>query len=397
MNSSAKTAYVPALDGLRAVSILLVLLAHGGLERVVPGGLGVMIFFFISGLLITGQLLDEHTTRQRIDLRQFYLRRALRLLPACIAFVLVSGLAFTLLGGIVRPLAWAGALLYGANYVELFSRGFDSNLHQGTLLVPHPFVTLWSLAIEEHAYIVWPPLLALLLASGMRRHRWTAAVLLAVALASLAWRLHLAPLCDRAHPAAMCGIHAADRIYKGTDTRLDSIAWGALTAILLRSRAAAGFLAVARRRAVIIASLAVLATTLVVRDPMFRDTWRFTWQSLSLLILVPVAITSEGSCGRILSHPVSIAIGRLSYGLYLWHWLALMLVLRAAPAGALFVVAFGGLTFAAALGAWVLIERPMMRWRRRAGSHASASLGAGVAPAATANTASGLARSPAMV
>ncbi len=361
--------YRPALDGLRAVSILLVLAAHAGLARIVPGGLGVTIFFFVSGYLIAGQLLDEHARHGRIALGRFYRRRALRLLPAAFAYVAVAGLVFTLCGGRLTVLAVAAAILEVANLAELFTRAFDT-----TIATPHPFVVLWSLAIEEHAYLIGPPLLALALTRSRHPRRVALAGLLALCLGSLAWRATLADSCVlahgiAAHPFSLCGTHLADRIFKGTDTRLDSIAYGALAALAERGARAAAWQALLRHPALRLAAALAFAASLGWRDPFFRETARTSLQGTALLVLVPALLVDPNPLRRLLSCRAPVAIGRLSYGLYLWHWLALMLATRIAPEGSLrFLLAFSGLTACGALASWHALERPLIEARRRLGS-----------------------------
>ena len=355
-----------ALDGWRGISILLVLASHALPGRGIPGGLGVTIFFAISGLLITGQLLDERAAHGRIDLGRFYKRRALRLLPPFLAFIVLGGIAFIACGGAIRLLAWPAALLYGANYAELATRLFDTNVAG----LPHPFVILWSLAIEEHFYIVWPA--ALLLLAGTDRRGALAAALLGCIAVCLLWRCHLAPICAAATGA--CGPHGDDWIAKSTDTRLDSLAFGALAAVLLRSRRGPALRALFRSRAAVAASLALLLATLLLRDATFRDTLRYTLQGLALLVLLAGALDERHPLTSSLAHPSLVAVGRLAYGLYLFHWLALIVVSRLpgpeAARGATFLV----LTGALALTSWFALERPVIARRRRAGSHASADL-----------------------
>ena len=354
-----RTGYNPSLDGLRAVSIGLVLAAHAGLSRIVPGGLGVTIFFAVSGFLITTLLVDEHAATGRIRFGRFYARRLLRLAPAATAYVLIAGLAFSLIAAPIAPAAWAASLLDLANVAEIFSHLFDNQAGA----VPQPFVILWSLAVEEHAYLLWPPLLGLALVRGASP-RFAILGLVALAAVSLAWRCHLATLCVLPpHPGGLCGVHAAQRIYKATDTRLDSIGFGALAALLARTP----FL---RRPETIALAALLLLLSLAVRDAFFRETARDTVQGAALLVLVPAIAASGGVVRRVLASPALVAIGRLSYGLYLWHWLALILATRIAAGSAAFVPLFLGLSASFAVVSWHLVEAPVLAWRRRLGSGA---------------------------
>ena len=360
-----RAGYIAALDGWRGLSILLVLASHASGLSAIPGGLGVTVFFFVSGLLISGQLLDEIDRRGRVDLGRFYWRRALRLLPASTLYIAVAGLVFIGCGGVIGPAAWAAALGDGANYAEIASRLFETNLHG----VAHPFVIRWSLGIEEQFYLAWP---ARLRRGSRGPGRWPLFVLLACCIAGpLAWRLHLETLCGHGH-GLVCGPHGDSWIAKSTETRADSLAWGALAAALLRSSLHDRFVRLLRSPLTWTGGMALLLVTLGVRDESFRETVRFTLQGCALLVLVTGTATPEAaSSGGVLCSPVLVTVGRLSYGLYLWHWLALLTVarlgLRHVAGDLTFVVLTAGLT----LLSWFLVERPAIRLRRRAGSNAT--------------------------
>src|SRR4029077_12459985 len=156
---------IPSLDGLRAISILIVLVSHAGYGTVVPGGLGVTIFFFLSGYLITTLLLDENKRSGRINIGKFYLRRVFRLFPPLLV-TLVIAYSLVALGLLDGGISWAGVLaqlLYFANYYGLF---FDpgNTTAAGTGI-------LWSLAVEEHFYMVYPAVLVGLFALSLSGRR----------------------------------------------------------------------------------------------------------------------------------------------------------------------------------------------------------------------------------
>ena len=364
---AAVAGYLPALDGIRAVSILLVVFSHFG-AAVLPGAFGVTLFFFISGYLITGQLLHGLQTAGRIDFAGFYLRRGLRLLPAGLAYIVVSGLVFQAMGGRLPAAAWAAALFYGANYAAVWGL-FRSSL-------PHirdPFNILWSLAVEEHFYAIWPAALALL-----RRRRRAIVFVLGICAAALLWRLWLLHACFAdgtelagPHGAVYCGpanpnpLGRFNRIYFGTDTRLDSLAWGALMALLDGRVALAG-----SGRA--LAGLLLLALSFADQAGWGRHGLRSTEQGIALLALLPWLLHTSAWPNRLLCLPAVVLIGRLSYSLYLWHWLAMMVADWAEPVNDWLwrLVALPLACVLAAASYWG-IERPMLRLRRRAGSHAA--------------------------
>ena len=349
--------YLPVLDGLRAVSILLVVLSHLGLDHVVPGAFGVTLFFFISGFLITRQLAGALARQKRIDYAGFYLRRALRLMPALAVYTAVAGLAYVAAGGRISPAGWLAALFYGANYYDLWA-GYRTALPG----VRHPFNILWSLAIEEHFYLLWPATLALLW-----RARWPLSGAVILCGAVLAWRFWLWDVCFVPGAPSVCGpenphpLWRFNRLYLATDTRIDSIAWGAILALApvatTRIRAAGG--------------LAILAVSFALPGALGRHVLRPSLQGLALLGLVPWLLAGDTPLHRALTCKPARLIGRLSYSLYLWHWLALGVAdLLCRPFTLPWLVVAVPLSAALASCSYYGIERPMLSIRRRFGSHA---------------------------
>ncbi len=363
---AADSAYLPALDGLRAISIAFVLGAHAGLDHVLPGAFGVTLFFFISGWLITRQLLAGLDRRGQVGFGRFYARRALRLMPAAVMYTLLAGTAYLGLGGHISPAGAGAAVFYGANYYDLWA-GYHSTVPG----VRHPFNILWSLAIEEHFYLVWPACLAL---TWRRRHLFAALLLLCVAI--LLWRATLFHLCFVPGAPAVCGptnpnpLWAYNRLYLATDTRLDSIAFGAALAIATWQnrafvcRAAGGW-------ALPALGVALLFLSFACPGSFARHVLRPTLQGTGLMLTFP-AILARPSLATPLANPALVLIGRLSYALYLWHWGAMMLADRFFPAGhtAAWVMTTLPLAVILALLSYTLIERPMLRLRRHFGSAA---------------------------
>jgi peptidoglycan/LPS O-acetylase OafA/YrhL len=352
--------YLPALDGLRAVSILLVVISHLGLDRVVPGAFGVTLFFFISGYLITRQLTAALAARGRIDLGGFYLRRVLRLMPAALVFVLVAGGSYVMLGGRIGAVGWLAALLYGANYFDLW-QGYHSTLPG----VRHPFNILWSLAIEEHFYAVWPLALGLL---WRRRAALPAVVALCVAV--LAWRFWLLHACFHPGAPGVCGpenpnpLWRYSRLYLATDARLDSLGWGVVLALL-------GQAGKIPPRWLAWPGAVLLAVSFAGSGPMARDVLRPSLQGVALLAGFPLLLNGSGALARWLSAAPALFVGRLSYSLYLWHWAALMLADYFWPrSGIAWTAAATIMSASLSLASYFGIERPMLRLRRRFGSHA---------------------------
>lgn len=300
--------YVPGLDGLRALSVTVVMMAHVGLSWLLPAGLGVTTFFFISGYLITLLLWQERERFGQVDMPRFYGRRFLRLMPELVAFVAVAGLVMgPLLSQPLPPLQALANLTYWTNYYNIFNVG---GACESCAVTGH----LWSLAVEEHFYLIMPAALVLV---GFVPRRM-AGLFLFVIIACLAWRTIA---------VTVLGL-GPDYTYEATETRLDSIAWGCLAAVIQRSSPA--FMAVIQRRAwaSFLLGGVMLAGSLVWRDPVFRETLRYSLQGLALMLLVLplINVARLGWIVRILEWPVFRWMGRRSYGAYLWHMAAITLV-----------------------------------------------------------------------
>jgi peptidoglycan/LPS O-acetylase OafA/YrhL len=309
-------AYQPALDGLRAVAIIVVLLYHGQVGWVPGGFFGVDLFFVLSGYLITTLLLAEWQGHGRIDLKGFWARRARRLLPAL--FLMLAAVAAY--GALLAPAAgrarlrWDGlaTLAYVANW-----RFASSRLpYFAQFGDPSPLTHMWSLGIEEQYYLAWPLLLLGLLGLARRRAQRGLAtpVLGLVLLGALASALLMAALYQPGSDPS--------RVYYGTDTRAQALLLGGALAIALGRlrrplpRVLADSLGVA--------GLAGLGA-MVLRVP-DSATWLyrggFALAALAAAGAVVAAVQPEGD-GRVrelLSLEPLPAIGRVSYGLYLWHW-----------------------------------------------------------------------------
>lgn len=294
----------PELDGLRGVSILLVLLLHLRLFETtgvfgLPGGfLGVDIFFVLSGFLITSLLVQEFDRTGSISLKGFYLRRALRLGPA-LAVLIPLACLFAIFAGAQRHETLQGAWLtlsYVSNWFYAF--GYGSPLD--------PLGITWSLAIEEQFYLVWPLTLALLLRSGVRRGWILGMLVFLVALVGV-------------HRFALASNGATvERMYYATDTRADGLLIGCIVGLLLSwglVRSAPKILAS------IGAALLALLVLFVPGDAALYYFGGFTVVALSVGAIIARLMFSPSRLAlALLRHPVLVWIGKVSYGLYLWHW-----------------------------------------------------------------------------
>lgn len=354
--------YLPALDGLRAVSIMMVVMAHAGLRNIIPGGLGVLVFFAISGFLITRQMIAEVEQTGDLRIGDFYLRRMARLLPALLFYIALFVPLLLALGSQITFMHVLSGLFYFSNYYYIF--------HNYPLFNPFPIT--WSLAVEEHYYIIFPFLIVLCRRNLRHLLPW----LLVLVTAALLWRIALYEGCSVSPDWSMCSLPGRPRAH-GTDAIFDCILYGALTALALH------YYPDAMRRRLINApafalALAGLAASVLIRDAAFRETLRYSLQSICVcVIMMNILFGARDTARRFLSHPVAIGIGRRSYSLYLFHYGVLISL------GAWYgepgnfrhagdVLLYFLLAFALAAFSYRFVERPMMAWRKRFGAHAMA-------------------------
>ena len=347
----AGLAYQPGLDGLRAVAVVAVVAYHLELPWAPRGGaVGVTLFFSLSGYLITTLLLRELAGAGRVRLGAFYVRRALRLFPA---LLLVVG-AVAAYAVVVEPPTSRARDLGGLPYVL----GYVGNWHRavegfGSLgLLDHT----WTLSVEEQFYVLWPPLLLGVLRWGSRRWCY---VLLAVGC--------VGPLVVRL--LVWDGLGSAARVLNGTDTAADPLLMGCALAVAL---AVAG----PERLRRVVAVAVWPATALLVADGVFRldgndlptgVTVTLLWGPAALGLASTVVVAAV-----VLRPPAWLAtsglraLGRISYGLYLWHYPVIRVLEERGPgelsgAGQLLAVA---VTLGAATASYALVERPLLRLKR---------------------------------
>jgi peptidoglycan/LPS O-acetylase OafA/YrhL len=344
--------YLPALDGIRGIAFLLVFVSHAGLGAVVPGGLGVTVFFFLSGYLITTLLRIEGQRNGTVSLRKFYIRRARRILPPMyVTLVLAYFLGH--LGILDSRGTWQAllaAVFYYYNYFELL-------IHSPTL--PTGLSVVWSLMIEEHFYLLFPFVYRLLISKKLNRQTQASILVAACVVASL-WRFIL-----------IYGLHVSSSAphpwtYSATDARFDSILWGCVLAIAsnpwYKEDREASFLNKFKGTWAL-AGLFVVLGTLLFRSPNFRETARYTLQGIALYPIFFYCGAARGRLvPRILEFKPLMAIGHLSYAMYLIHDLALQ-TLQGHVMKGLFLsgcVAFL-LTTAYALLMRTLVENPLRK------------------------------------
>jgi peptidoglycan/LPS O-acetylase OafA/YrhL len=375
--------YFAGLDGVRGLAVAGVLLFHAGFPWMIGGYLGVSTFFTLSGFLITSLLLAERASNGRIELKAFWLRRFRRLMPAalaCLVLALLFGVFIAdaiqredLAGDVIASLAYVANwhfIFSGQSYNDLFAAGESPVLH------------FWSLAIEEQFYVLYPLLIALLVGIGAwgrrssndRRRFWfrqagkhyrhlVGATLLVLVGVSLAITL-FAGFSD-------------NRIYLGTDTRASELLVGGLLAVLLFNAKVTGRLArrgVVQLVAVILGLFALIAAIVLwsrtPQDAQWLYHGGFTVYAIVSATFITAAILPVGPVAWVLSLAPLRHIGRISYGLYLYHWPVFLALRQKARLDEWSLLLVGlPITFALAELSYRYLEMPIRRgqpiWRLR--------------------------------
>jgi peptidoglycan/LPS O-acetylase OafA/YrhL len=348
----ASDKYVRELDGIRAVAIGLVVCAHYRLLPLVPGGFGVTLFFFLSGYLITTLFFSEYKFSNGIDIFRFYVRRWIRLTPPLLILIMIAAIFYRVsrvaVDGTPVPTGTImAALLYYTNYYDLT---WGMNEHKVI-----PFGICWSLAVEEHFYLLWP----LIIKFNISNPRKFVFVIVATCVAILLWR-------SIAH-----WVLSVSTDYTGiaTDTRIDSILYGALLRVLFETPWKIAVVSILRMRVTRILGLCMIIATFIVRDEGFRETVRYSLQGIALMPLFTAILMDppDTLVRRILASPAMVLIGRLSYSIYLFH------LISRTPAELIFGSPYriesvvSGLLVTAGVSYLLLVfvERPLGRLRHR--------------------------------
>ena len=340
---------VPALDGFRGIAVLIVVAFHSSLlltwwhhRFIEAGGLGVDAFFVLSGFLITALLLREQANGGGVRVGAFYRRRALRLLPALIVFLSAHAIYATIahLPAAPERSSLGSALFYYLN----------TGLRRGALSegIGH----LWSLSVEEQFYLVWP--LLVLLVVGLSRR--TTTVVFVMIGAIIAVDVHRAVRYQQG--AAVLPLHI------GAITRADSLLVGALLAQLwVRGKTPAKGLALAAWAALGFYAYLVMESA----SERFFYLGGYTAVAIAVAVMILALLESDWSAARFLRLRPLRMVGRVSYGLYIWHLAVFAAVVRygAGWAPVTRLVVGLGLSAIACWASWTFVEQPFLRWKSR--------------------------------
>ncbi len=349
--------YSPGLDGLRAFAVIAVMVYHANHAWLSGGFLGVEVFFVISGYLITLLLIAEHERTDRVNLGQFWLRRARRLLPAL--FVLLIGLAVYLTLFNRRPLGrsrgdFIGGFFYGSNWYQIV---VGQNYTDAEAFAP--LRHLWSLAVEEQFYLVWPLVMLLILRRGRDRLPRVALWLFGIGFAitvAVGTFFVSGDVTVECSPDSMRGyvsvfgrcININDALYLGTFSRAGGVLLGAAFAMIWRPLAL--MRGPMRRKGHLLDAIAIVGLfglaymmwTIELSESGIRfgtryDPWLFRGgfflTGVITLTVIAAVVHRQAFLGRLLGNPVLNWIGTRSYGLYLFHWPIYQIIRKYAGVG----------------------------------------------------------------
>ena len=359
---SKKTKYLPSIDSLRAIAVIAVIIYHIDANYLPGGFLGVDLFFVLSGYLISSLIIKEYKSTGTVNLYNFYVRRARRLLPAVYFMITVVLIIITLFNGVLLKKSYLDALfgyIYSSNWWYIFHKldYFDSFGSQS------PFKHLWSLAIEEQFYMFFPLIFLIFNRksksnnSNIKLNKNFIYVVLSLILVSLIAHILL------------FDINNINRIYFGTDTRAFSLLVGVVGAILypmdrLSERTT--------KKDNMIYSIVSLVSILVLIGIMINtseyNTWLYRGGFLLVAIIGLIIIISSGRqytfMSKLLSFKPFVFIGKISYSLYLWHFPILVVTTPVSEIGNpnLFYVTLRiVLIFLVATGSYMFVETPIRK------------------------------------
>lgn len=376
----ARFGYQPSLDGVRAAAIIAVMIFHVGWHAswLVPTGyLGVDMFFVLSGFLITILLLQEWQRNRQIVLRHFYVRRALRLLPVVVIVTLAAAIVHVAtspkFSGWTQWRIIVSTIFYCMNWVSRFSADAGGMLAH-----------VWSLSIEEQFYLIWPPILVVLLYLGARRKTILSVLFAGVATVVVVRSVRWLSVFDAAYAKNAFGaLHHVHQVhvgwgdwYSSTFLHGDGLLVGCLAAAVVF------WFPMVRRVPRWSATVATLPAMYVVAAMMHSSqasysrwlpVWGLPLFNLAVAILVlSFVLHPVGVVARVFALRPVVWIGRRSYGLYVYHWPLVMLFGHTGwSKGAVAFAVYASALAAAALS-YRFVERPILAWKQRYSGRAKA-------------------------
>ena len=336
--------YEPALDGLRAPAVLAVMVFHA-MPSWLPGGfLGVDVFFVLSGYLITSLLLVEFELTHRLDLAKFFIRRWFRLAPAMLLMLLVYG---AIVGLFASSATWRNQgvdIILTATYLSNWARAL-------ALKDLTDLGHTWSLSVEGQFYLFWPILLWAMLRLA-RQRKMILLVVVVLGCVSFAVRQWLL-----LHEATI------PRVYNGLDTRVETLLWGAALAVYLRWQKPpwvhCGVMAWC-----CVAGISSLFVAAQWTSPLYYQAGISLASALSTGLIAFLSASRSGVLANILSNRWAVWVGKVSYGLYLWHFPIYRMLLSFDLDGGLLLLVGLSMTVPVAAMSYHFLERPLLNWSK---------------------------------
>lgn len=295
--------YIPYLDSLRAAAVLIVIGRHYGVSEYIPGGFGVTVFFFISGFLITTLLVSEENTNGFISISSFYVRRFVRLTPPLLLVLIVTVPIYFLLFEEqfdFLQVVFGAAYLGNIHNILVDYKGFSEGIIS--------YRIFWSLAIEEHFYIVFPVVLILLKSPLHRKVVVISGLLFSVIFRGLSWYV-------------LDDVESFN--YHFTLSRIDSILYGVLFALIYRDKECLNNSEKKHvHSAVLIMAFLILFITFFWRDAFFQSVIKYSLQGIALYMIFHILFATDfcKSLFVIVDCSLLQSLGRVSYEMYLWHY-----------------------------------------------------------------------------
>lgn len=313
-----KRRYISGLDGLRAISVLAVILYHLHIDWIDGGFLGVTVFFVLSGYLITDILVNEFEKNGKINFKTFWVKRFRRLIPALVVMLVSIGTWITLFQRDFL-VGLRGEILAAFTYISNWYYVFQEHSYFTKFAPPSPLQHMWSLAVEEQFYIIWPVIMLIALTFVKSKGKLAVFILLLSVISAEAMAFMFTPDVD------------PSRVYFGTDTRAFSILLGAALAIIWPSAKLSDNVTPELKKTLNITGIVSLLALLVMmvfiqEDGSFLYYGGMYLASAVTAVLIAVIVHPASSISKLFSFKPLIWIGVRSYGIYIWHFPIIVLL-----------------------------------------------------------------------